>query len=87
MSLDAHTLDLEELRNGLSNVTCLRIFDPSDSTTGSSLADWKASKSTKAKIPGQAHEITVSILISYAYKSICTSYKLRHFSISIKLKN
>ncbi|KOB79074.1 Glutamate receptor, ionotropic kainate 2 [Operophtera brumata] len=41
MSLDAHTIDLGELRYGLSNVTCLRIFDHSDSRTKSYLADWK----------------------------------------------
>lgn len=59
MSLDAHTLDLEELRYGLSNVTCLRIFDHSDSRTRSYLADWKVRGSDDVKIPRQTHEITV----------------------------
>lgn len=59
MSLDAHTLDLEELRYGLSNVTCLRIFDHEDSRTRSYLADWKARGSDGVKIPKQTHEITV----------------------------
>lgn len=61
MSLDAHTLDLEELRYGLSNVTCLRIFDPDDSRTRSYLADWKVRSSPNLKIPQQPHQITVSI--------------------------
>ncbi|XP_072932697.1 glutamate receptor ionotropic, kainate 2-like isoform X2 [Epargyreus clarus] len=73
MSLDAHTLDLEELRYGLSNVTCLRIFDPSDSTTASSLADWKASKSDNVKIPGQAHEITVEAALASDAAKLITS--------------
>lgn len=60
MSLDAHTIDLQELRYGLSNVTCLRIFDHSDARTRSYLADWKVSDSSKVKIPRQTHEITVS---------------------------
>lgn len=60
MSLDAHTLDLEELRYGLSNVTCLRIFDHSDPRTRSYLADWIARGTDNVKIPRQSHEITVS---------------------------
>lgn len=61
MSLDAHTLDLEELRYGLSNVTCLRIFDPEDSRTRSYLADWKVrSTPDNLKIPQQPNEITVN---------------------------
>lgn len=60
MSLDAHTIDLGELRYGLSNVTCLRIFDHSDSRTKSYLADWKTRGSADVRIPRQTHEITVS---------------------------
>lgn len=63
MSLDAHTLDLEELRYGLSNVTCLRIFDHSDARTRSYLADWKVKGSDNVKIPSQTHKITVSTTI------------------------
>ncbi|XP_047537910.1 glutamate receptor ionotropic, kainate 2-like [Vanessa atalanta] len=64
MSLDAHTLDLQELRHGLSNVTCLRIFDHSDSRTRSYLADWKARTSSDVKIPRQTHEITVEAALA-----------------------
>ncbi|XP_041980069.1 glutamate receptor ionotropic, kainate 2-like [Aricia agestis] len=64
MSLDAHTLDLQELRHGLSNVTCLRIFDHSDSRTRSYLADWKARSSPDIKIPTQSHEITVEAALA-----------------------
>lgn len=60
MSLDAHTLDLEELRYGLSNVTCLRIFDHSDSRAKTYLADWKVRALGDVKIPGQSYQITVS---------------------------
>lgn len=59
MSLDAHTLDLEELRYNLSNVTCLRIFDHSDSRTRSYLADWKVRETPEVKIPKETHDITV----------------------------
>lgn len=83
MSLDAHTLDLEELRYGLSNVTCLRIFDHSDSVTKSYLADWKVRQSSGVKIPRQTHEITVShelnshkFLLFYFYKCY-----MKHFSL------
>lgn len=62
MSLDAHTLDLEELRFGLSNVTCLRIFAHEDSRTRSYLSDWKARGSPDVKIPGDTQDITVSVL-------------------------
>lgn len=61
MALDAHTLDLEELRYGLSNVTCLRIFDPEDSITKSYLADWRASSTSNIAIPQQPNQITVSL--------------------------
>ncbi|CAH0399801.1 unnamed protein product [Chilo suppressalis] len=64
MSLDAHTLDLEELRYGLSNVTCLRIFDHSDSRTRSYLADWKVRGSPNVKIPLQTYEITVETALA-----------------------
>ncbi|CAG9787776.1 unnamed protein product [Diatraea saccharalis] len=64
MSLDAHTLDLEELRYGLSNVTCLRIFDHSDSRTRSYLADWKVKGSSDVKIPKQTYEITVETALA-----------------------
>uniref|UniRef100_A0A2H1W6P8 SFRICE_012305 n=1 Tax=Spodoptera frugiperda TaxID=7108 RepID=A0A2H1W6P8_SPOFR len=64
MSLDAHTLDLEELRYGLSNVTCLRIFDHSDPRTRSYLADWIARGTNNVKIPRQSHEITVEAALA-----------------------
>ncbi|CAH2093715.1 unnamed protein product [Euphydryas editha] len=64
MSLDAHTLDLQELRHGLSNVTCLRIFDHSDARTKSYHADWKAMTSSGVKIPQQTHEITVEAALA-----------------------
>ncbi|CAH0713965.1 unnamed protein product, partial [Brenthis ino] len=64
MSLDAHTLDLQELRQGLSNVTCLRIFDHSDSITKSFHADWKARASSDIKVPRQTHEITVEAALA-----------------------
>lgn len=61
MSLDAHTLDLEELRFGLSNVTCLRIFAHEDSRIRSYLSDWKTRASADVKIPEDTHDITVSL--------------------------
>ncbi|CAH2047171.1 unnamed protein product, partial [Iphiclides podalirius] len=64
MSLDAHTLDLEELRFGLSNVTCLRIFDHSNSITQSYLADWKARASPDVQIPRTTQEITVEAALA-----------------------
>ncbi|KAL4716083.1 hypothetical protein ACJJTC_013860 [Scirpophaga incertulas] len=64
LSLDAHTLDLEELRYGLSNVTCLRIFDYSDARTRSYLADWKVRGTTDVKVPRQTHEITVELALA-----------------------
>ncbi|VVD05446.1 unnamed protein product [Leptidea sinapis] len=64
MSLDAHTLDLQELRYGLSNVTCFRIFDHSDSRTKSYLADWKTRGSDDVKIPQLTHEITVEAALA-----------------------
>ncbi|XP_075975527.1 glutamate receptor ionotropic, kainate 2-like [Anticarsia gemmatalis] len=64
MSLDAHTLDLEELRYGLSNVTCLRIFDHSDSRARAYLADWKVREAPGVKIPGKSHEITVEAALA-----------------------
>lgn len=65
MSLDAHTLDLKELRNGLSNVTCLRIFNHEDSRTRAYLADWKVRGSLDVKIPKQTFEINVSTHIKF----------------------
>lgn len=59
MSLDAHTLDLEELRYGLSNVTSMRIVDHSDSRTLSYLADWKTRGASDVEIPKTTQEITV----------------------------
>lgn len=70
-SLDAHTLDLEELRYGLSNVTCLRIFDYSDARTKSYLADWKVRVTPDIKIPVQPQQITVRTL--HTYDSLNTS--------------
>lgn len=67
MSLDAHTLDLEELRYGQANVTCLRIFDHGDSRTKSYLADWKTRGSADVKIPRQTHEITVCCMLYPIY--------------------
>ncbi|XP_031766702.2 glutamate receptor ionotropic, kainate 2-like isoform X1 [Galleria mellonella] len=64
MSLNAHTLDLEELRYGLSNVTCFRIFDHSDSRTRSYLADWKSRSNNNVKIPRQTYEITVEAALA-----------------------
>ncbi|XP_045499036.1 glutamate receptor ionotropic, kainate 2-like [Colias croceus] len=64
MSLDAHTLDLQELRYGLSNVTCLRIFDHSDSRTRSYLADWEARSTADVRIPKMTHEITVEAALA-----------------------
>ncbi|OWR43841.1 hypothetical protein KGM_209173 [Danaus plexippus plexippus] len=64
MSLDAHTLDLQELRYGLSNVTCLRIFDHSDGRTKSYLADWKARTSNDIKMPKKTHEITIEAALA-----------------------
>nr|XP_037875292.1 glutamate receptor ionotropic, kainate 2 [Bombyx mori] len=63
-SLDAHTLDLEELRYGLSNVTCLRIFDYSDARTKSYLADWKVRVTPDIKIPVQPQQITVETALA-----------------------
>ncbi|XP_034827944.1 glutamate receptor ionotropic, kainate 2-like [Maniola hyperantus] len=89
ISLDAHTLDLQELRSGLSNVTCLRIFDHSDSRTRSYLADWKARTSPDVKIPSQTHEITVEAalasdaarLITDAVESAPDEFKIEAQSI------
>ncbi|XP_060801386.1 glutamate receptor ionotropic, kainate 2-like [Amyelois transitella] len=64
MSLDAHTLDLEELRNGLSNVTCLRIFDHSDPRTESVLLNWKTRESSNVKIPKESRKITVEAALA-----------------------
>ncbi|XP_048485518.1 glutamate receptor ionotropic, kainate 2-like [Plutella xylostella] len=64
MSLDAHSIDLGDLRYGLSNVTCLRIFDHDDARTRSFLADWKARGSDDVKIPKESHEITVEIALA-----------------------
>ncbi|CAK1585391.1 unnamed protein product [Parnassius mnemosyne] len=64
MSLDAHTLDLAELRYGLSNVTCLRIFDHSDSRTRSYLADWKSRSTSDVQIPRTTQEITVEAALA-----------------------
>ncbi|XP_063622177.1 glutamate receptor ionotropic, kainate 2-like [Cydia splendana] len=64
MSLDAHTLDLEELRYGLSNVTCLRIFAHEDSRTRSYLADWKVRASPEVKIPKDTQDITVEVALA-----------------------
>ncbi|KAL0830570.1 hypothetical protein ABMA28_002722 [Loxostege sticticalis] len=84
MSLDAHTLDLEELRYNLSNVTCLKIFDHSDSRTRYYLADWKIRGSPDVKIPRDTHEITVEAalasdaarLITDAVESAPEEYKI-----------
>ncbi|XP_039752079.1 glutamate receptor ionotropic, kainate 2-like isoform X2 [Pararge aegeria] len=89
ISLDAHTLDLQELRYGLSNVTCLRIFDHSDSRTRSYLADWKARTTPDIKIPHQTHEITVEAalasdaarLITDAVESAPDEFKIEPQSI------
>ncbi|CAH4033775.1 unnamed protein product [Pieris brassicae] len=64
MSLDAHTLDLQELRHGLSNVTCLRIFDHSDSRTISYLADWNSRNPNNIKLPNETHQITVEAALA-----------------------
>ncbi|XP_053604449.1 glutamate receptor ionotropic, kainate 2-like isoform X2 [Plodia interpunctella] len=63
MNLDAHTLDLQELRNGMSNVTCLRIFDHSDPKTEAHLLNWQARKS-EVQIPKKTQQITVEAALA-----------------------
>ncbi|XP_013173673.1 PREDICTED: glutamate receptor ionotropic, kainate 2-like [Papilio xuthus] len=76
MSLDAHTLDLEELRYGLSNVTSMRIVDHSDSRTLSYLADWKTRSASEVVIPKTTQEITVeAALASDAATLITDAFK------------
>ncbi|XP_068617451.1 uncharacterized protein [Battus philenor] len=72
MSLDAHTLNLEELRYVLSNVTCFRIFDHTDSRTRSYLADWKIRGSSDVEIPKTTHEITVEAALASDAASLIT---------------
>ncbi|XP_049872660.1 glutamate receptor ionotropic, kainate 2-like isoform X2 [Pectinophora gossypiella] len=63
-SLDAHTLDLDDLRINLSNVTCLRIFDNEDSITKSYLYQWKSRNTENVPLPTDTHEITVEAALA-----------------------
>ncbi|CAK1555311.1 unnamed protein product [Leptosia nina] len=92
MSLDAHTLDLQELRYGLSNVTCLRIFDHADSRTTAYHADWKARATSDIKIPRMTHEITVEAalasdaanLLTNSVETVPKDFKIEPESIECK---